>query len=479
MNTPFFPAWRPCLNPLKPVLQKVRSHPLPAIQNLFASALPPELLLQQSRGCHSRERVFSLALTFWAFLAQTLSPGTSCREIVRQVQALFSLQGKGNLDEQNSAYCQARLRLPLPRLWQILGATVSHLRRKAAKNLFWRGHEVKVVDGSSCTLPDTAANQKAFPQQRMQKLGCGFPLMKFVGLFSLTTGALISVAAGNIHIVELSLFRRIWHYLKAGDVLLADRHFCDYGTITGLWRRGVDCLLRLHQARPRDFRKGLWLGPGDRLVSWTKPKQRQLTITKKLWRALPQEITLRLIKARCATKGFRTRELVMVTTLLDPEKYPAEEIARLYLRRWEVELFFRDIKTMMRMEHLRCQSPAMVQREFLMHLIAYNLIRTIMWQAARRHEAPLHRMSFKGALDAVRQYCIVLSRAKNQRKAADLVRDLLATLAADLVPHRPGRREPRALKRRPKPYSLLTKHRHVFKEIPHRGKYRKSATSQS
>jgi hypothetical protein len=479
MKTPFFPAWRPRLNPLKPALQKVRAQPLPAVQNLFASALPPELLLQQSHGCHSRERIFSLALTFWAFLAQILSPGTSCREIVRQVQSLFSLLGKNNIDEQTSAYCQARLRLPLSRLWQILGCTVRNLRRKAAQELFWRGHEVKVVDGSSCTLPDTAANQKVFPQQRMQKPGCGFPLMKFVGLFSLTTGALISVATGSIHDVELSLFRRIWHYLKAGELLLADRHFCDYGTIAGLWRRGVDCVLRLHQARPRDFRKGLWLGPGDRLVTWTKPKQRQLTITQKLWRILPQEITLRLIKVRCATKGFRTRELVLVTTLLDPETYPAGEIARLYLRRWEVELFFRDIKTMMRMEHLRCQSPPMVQREFLMHLIAYNLIRTVMWEAARRHEAPLDRISFKGAVDSVRQYCIALSRARTGKKAAALVRDLLATLAQDLVPHRPGRREPRALKRRPKPYSLLTKHRHVFKEIPHRGKYRKTTPAQS
>jgi hypothetical protein len=479
MNTPFFPAWRPRLNPLKPVLQKVRSQPLPAVQNLFACALPQELLLPQSHGCHSRERIFTLALTFWAFLAQILSPGTSCREIVRQVQSLFSLLGQNNIDEQTSAYCQARLRLPLRRLWQILGCTVRNLRRKAAKELFWLGHEVKVVDGSSCTLPDTAANQKAFPQQRMQKPGCGFPLMKFVGLFSLTTGALISVATGNIHEVELSLFRRIWHYLKAGDVLLADRHFCDYGTIAGLWRRGVDCVLRLHQARPRDFRKGLWLGPGDRLVTWTKPKQRQLTIPQKLWRILPQEITLRLIKVRCATKGFRTRELVLVTTLLDPEKYPASEIARLYLRRWEVELFFRDIKTMMRMEHLRCQSPPMIQREFLMHLIAYNLIRTVMWEAARRYEAPLDRISFKGAVDAVRQYGIALSRARTQKKAAALIRDLLVTLAEDLVPHRPGRQEPRALKRRPKPFSLLTKPRHVFKEIPHRGKYCKCARSQS
>lgn len=479
MHTPFFPAWRPRLNPLKPVLQKVRSQPLPALQHLFACGLPPEALDQQSQGAHSRERVFTLALTFWGFLAQILNPGASCREVVRQVQSLFCLAGKGDIDAQSSAYCQARARLPLGRLWQIFGGTAQHLRRKAARQLGWFGHEVKVVDGSSATLPDTLANQAAFPQPSTQKPGCGFPILRFVGLFSLTTGSLLAAATGNIHKAELFLFRKIWHYLKAGDVLLADRHFSDYGTIAALWRRGVDSVLRLHQARPRDFRRGLWLGPGDRLVTWTKPKQRALTIPQKLWALLPDEITLRLVQVRCAHKGFRTRELVLVTTLLDPEKYPAKELARLYMRRWEVELFFRDIKTMMRMEHLRCQSPAMVQREFVMHLIAYNLIRTVMWQAARRHDVPLDRISFKGSVDAVRQYSAALSRARTQRKADELVRDLLATLAADLVPHRPNRREPRALKRRPKPYSLLTKHRSTFKEIPHRGKYRKTTPPQS
>jgi hypothetical protein len=260
MNTPFFPAWRPRLNPLKPVLHKVRSRPLSAIQSLFGSALPEQALAQQEQGSHSRERVFTLALTFWAFLAQILTPGTSCREAVRQVQSLFTLAGKGNIDEQTSAYCQARAALPLARLWQILGFTVRNLRRKAGQDLLWLGHEVKVADGSSSTLPDSPANQRAFPQQKMQKPGCGFPLMKFVGLFSLRTGALLSTVTGNIHDSELGLFRKIWHFLKAGDVLLADRHFSDYGTIGTLWRRSIECVLRLNQARPKDFRRGLWLG---------------------------------------------------------------------------------------------------------------------------------------------------------------------------------------------------------------------------
>ena len=185
---------------------------------------------------------------------------------------------------------------------------MQQLRRKASRQLLWLGHEVKVLDGSSATLPDTPANQRAFPQQKMQKPGCGFPLLRFVGLFSLTTGALLAAATGNIHQAELCLFRKIWQYLKAGDVLLADRHFSDYGTLTALWRRGVRSVLRLHQARPCDFRQGLWLGPLDRLVTWSKPRQRTATITPKEWALLPAEITLRLIKVRCSAKGFRTRE---------------------------------------------------------------------------------------------------------------------------------------------------------------------------
>jgi hypothetical protein len=481
MQTPFFPAWRARLSPLKAVLQKARSEPLPSPHHLFASALPENALWPSGHGAHSRQRVFTLGLTFWAFLSQVLSPGTSCREVVRQVQSLRTLHGKEGPGSPSSAYCQARLRLPLNRLWRILGFTVQNLRRKAGHDLGWFGREVKVVDGSSCTLPDTLSNQKAFPQPREQEPGLGFPLMKFVGLFSLHTGALLSAATGSLHQSELFLFRKIWNFLKSGDVLVADRLFSDFGTITALWQRGVDSVFRLHQARARalDFRQGDFLGKNDRLVQWFKPAQRPRTIQQRLWARLPQDIYLRLIRFKVEQKGFRTREIILVTTLLDPRVYPAEEIARLYLKRWSVELFFRDIKSMLKMEHLRGQSPAMVERELVMHLIAYNLIRTVMWEALRRHDVPLERLSFKGSLDAVRQYSAVLARAKSEGKAAALVRDLLKTLASDLVPLRPGRREPRALKRRPKPYALLTKHRHHFKEIPHKNKYSKKTNPLS
>ncbi len=182
-----------------------------------------------------------------------------------------------------------------------------------------------------------------------------------------------------------------------------------------------------------------------------------------------------MIRVRCAAKGFRTRELILVTTLLDPEKYPAKEIAQLFLQRWSIELFFRDIKTMLKMEQLRCQSPRMVQKEFFMHLIGYNLIRAVMVETVRKHEVALERLSFKGSVDSVRQYSLALAKARTKKKAAQLVQELLRVLASDLVPYRPERREPRAIKRRPKPFPLLTRPRKQFKEIAHRSRYRKPA----
>ena len=469
MQTPFFPSWRAQLGALRPTRQRLAAKPLPAIQKLFASWIAPAALAQEDDGLNSRDRIFSIRLTFWAFLGQILNPASSCREAVRQIQALFCLHGRGGLDEQTGAYCQARLRLPRERLQQILGQTAHAARRRCPKPR-WAHGEVKVVDGSTLTMPDTHANQKRYPQQKAQQPGCGFPIMKFVGLFSLASGCLLTVATGNYYVAELRLFRDLWHYLKVGDLLLADRVFGDYATFAGLWVRGVDCVMRLHQGRKADFRHGDWLGRYDRLVTWQKPLQRTVTIGKRLWASLLPELTLRMICVHVTAPGFRSRKLILITTLLDPEKYPAEEIARLYLQRWQVELFFRDIKTILQMEHLRCKTPAMVEKELLMHLIGYNLIRCVMLEAARAEDAPLERISFKGSVDSVRQYCPAITQTRDPRKRRELIRELLRVLAADLVPERPGRREPRAVKRRHKPYPLLNRPRHQFREVLHRNR---------
>jgi hypothetical protein len=244
---------------------------------------------------------------------------------------------------------------------------------------------------------------------------------------------------------------------------LADRLFCDYVTIAGLWRRKVASLMRLNESRTHDFRQGKRLGPYDRLVTWHKPQCKRKTATHRLWNALPAQITLRLIRFPVCVPGFRPKYIILVTTLLDPVAYPAAELAQLYLRRWSVELFFRHIKTTLQMDMLRCLSPALLHREVLLHLIAYNLIRGMMAEAAGIYDQDVARLSFKGSVQTVRHFSQVIAQASSRRKAVQLTNDLLQTLAQGLVPDRPGRAEPRVIKRRHRRYSLMTRPRNHWK----------------
>jgi len=207
-------------------------------------------------------------------------------------------------------------------------------------------------------------------------------------------------------------------------------------------------------------------------VTWHKPPKRPDYLTQEEWAAVPESITVRIIQVRVQQKGFRTQELWISTTLLDPSAYPATQIAQLYLRRWNMELCFRDLKTTMGMEELRCRSPAMVHKELLAFLIAHNFMRCLIAQAATAHQVCRTRISFKGAVDAARSFHQAMRLARSQRHARRLYHRLLEILARDLVPLRPGRYEPRAVKRRPKPYQRLMKSRHFFHEVPHRGKRR-------
>jgi hypothetical protein len=265
--------------------------------------------------------------------------------------------------------------------------------------------------------------------------------------------------------------RRLWERLETDDVLLADRGFCSYLTMAALLRRGVDSVMRLHSARKVDFRRGRYLGEDDRLVTWQKPAQCPSTCSPEDFAELPQTLALRLIRLRVQPRGFRTRLIVLATTLLDPKKYPADALRALYLERWTVELHFREIKTILRLDVLRCLSPKMIEKELILHVIAYNLIRSLMQHAALRHRVCLARISFKGALDSLRHFADAVQAAHGRpRKQAELLDYLLETIAEDQLPHRPNRSEPRAKKRRPKNYQLLTKPRHQMGNLPHRNR---------
>ena len=257
---------------------------------------------------------------------------------------------------------------------------------------------------------------------------------------------------------------------------LADRGFSSYTLLALFWLQGVWSLFRLHHARPADFRKGKRLGPKDRLMVWRKPWlwQRPRYLPKTIWNLIPQELSVRVVRFTLDVPGFRSESVTLVTTLLDAKAYPAEELARLYARRWHIKLWFRDIKTSMGMESLRCKSPKMVHKELEMFFIAYNLIRCLMTQASFSQLAPLERLSFKGTVDSVRQFAAAIAQAPSPRKQKQLMAQLLVIIAQDQVPDRPGRRKPRAVKRRPKPYPLLNRPRRLFEEIPHRNRYWKN-----
>ena len=472
MHTPYFPALRSRLAALgRRTAQTLRQTTLAQLQQHLHDFLPPPLLSSEEEGPNSRDRVFSLRLTFECFLWQLLKPKTSCREVVRQVQALFRLAGWGLIDESDSAYVQARQRLTKERLEKALSATAQAADRRAGQGGQLQGRPVKVVDGSTTQMPDTFENQKCYPQPSSQKSGCGFPVMKFVALMSLTSGAVLNVILGSLRYHDLRLLRALWDQLKAGDIVLGDRAFGEYTTLAGLPKQGVDVVARLHHARKVDFRKARRLGQNDGLFVWTKGYQQSQILSPTQWALLPAQITVRVIRFTATLRGFRSRRVTLVTTLLDPKLFPPQDLVALYARRWRLELCLRDLKTTLGMEQLRCKTPDMAEKELLAYLVAHNLIRCMMAEAVARHPVDLERMSFKGCVDALRQYSDALAKARSQKMRRQLWEDLLLNLARDLVRYRPNRIEPRAVKRRPKPYPLLNKPRRRFVEISHRSRY--------
>ncbi len=467
MQTPFFPQLRSRLAALGQRVQRVRQHSLPCLDQLLGPLLPEALLAPAPKGPHSRDRVYNLRRTFFGFLYQVLNPCCPCREIVRQILALLSLCDGPAASAGTSAYCQARDRLPLDVLTSARQAAAAKADQNAQP---WHGFQVKVIDGTGLSLPDTPSNQQAYPQSAEQKPGCGFPLMKIVAVFSLATGALLAYAKGHKRQHELGLLHSLLDQFKPGDLVLADRGFSVYTLMALLLGRGVHSVFRLHHARTADLRQGKCLGNNDRLLTWFKPQnwQRHPYMGLESWNQIAAHMSVRLVRVSLAVPGFRTRSVLLVTTLLDPLAYPARELARLYLQRWHIELWFRDIKTSMGMDVLRCQTPQMIHKELEMFFIAYNLIRCLMIQASLAHDAALDRLSFKGTVDSVRQFSAAIAQARSKKKQQQLIAQLLQVIAQDPVPHRPGRREPRAVKRRPKPFAKLNRPRHQFIEVGHR-----------
>jgi hypothetical protein len=466
-----FPAWSGSFATQVQRLRTTAGPTLHQFELLFSAWILPWRLAQQDEGDHSRNRHWNFRLTCWTFLWQVAQAGASCREAIRQAQALCRTQGRRPPPDENSPYCQARASLPLERLQQIHDALVTEADVALATKDLWCGRRVKVVDGCTVTAPDTAANQKKYPQQSVQKAGCGYPILRIVAFLSLATGLLTAWATGPWRQSEMALLQTLWEGLRAGEVLLADRGFCSWGLLARCLEHQFDAVFRVRGSRRKDFRYGKRLSRDERLVQWKKPKQPAWTLTAKQWAALPQTLTLRLVRCRMERQGFRTQKVILVTTLLDSVNFPPAALSQLYYRRWAMELTLRNIKITLQMDHLSCKTPENLDREIRLHFLVHNLVRRLMLEAARRHCVALERVSFAGSLAAARRYGEALLQAKSQACRRQLRAELFRVLAGDLVPDRPGRREPRAVKRRPKPYPRLMCHRHKFREIQHQNRY--------
>jgi hypothetical protein len=480
-TTPFFHSFQTLLFGKAPVsslkkamaqLPKLTS--LAEFRQLFGAYFPAALLAPNCCGNNSRQRLFSLEVTFWAFLDQVLTPMGPCRETVRKIMAWHRFENPrgplGDMSADTSAYCQARLRLPVQTIKDINAHLVARLQANTPTDGLWRGRRVKLVDGTGISMPDTAANQALYPQSTSQKPGCGFPWMNLVGVFCMSSGALLHAAHGNRRTHESKLFASLWHTVEKGDVLVEDRGFCSFGAFANLRARGADVLMRLPEKKLRQA-IGSQLpksGNCDLLVTWKRPSRPPSAMSQKEFESLPESLTVRVVRMDISRRGFRTQTLTIITTLADPA-ITAQELAALYLRRWEIELHFREIKILLNMDVLRCKTPAMIERELLMHLVAYNLVRTLMQTSAASHGAELGRLSFKGTLDTVRHFANAAHAAEGKpRTIQALTAELLMAVAKDSNPFRPGRNEPRAVKRRKKNYRLLTKPRHEMGPLPHR-----------
>ena len=431
----------------------------------FAGLLPEDRILEAFGKARWLWQgwVYTPAVTIWVFLSQCLSGDHSCREAVAGLIAWRLSRGLKACSAKTGAYCTARDEIPEEACAQLMRETGRKVDEEAPAEWRWLTHRVLDVDGSTFTMPDTPANQAEYPQMASQKRGCGFPMARIVVVFSLAVGAVLDAALGKYQgklTGENSLFRTLHGVLQEGDVVLADRYFSGWFDLALIRGRSAHVVIRKHQLRATDFRTGERLGKDDHRVCWKKP-QRPTWMSVPEYAELPGSLTLREVRIRVTQEGFRTRELVVVTTLFDAEKYPADEIAKLYRRRWQAELNLRSLKVVLQMDHLRCQAPHRVRNEFFMHLVAYNLIRKVMAVAAARTGREPWTVSFKGTLQTIDNLLPLLATRIPTDTWCDT---LLAAVAAHAVGDRPDRFEPRVKKRRPKPYRKMTKPRQDYKK---------------
>jgi hypothetical protein len=436
----------------------------------FAEALPEQRIEQAfadeeidfaSPSADEDDVVYTPAVTLWAFLSQMLyaAEHRSCLAAVARVAVLWATLGKQVCASNSGAYCRARAKLTEGVLERLARELADECERAVPEAWRWCGRRVLLGDGATISLPDTVANQASYPQPSTQQPGLGFPLVRLVVLFSLATGLLHEVALGKYagkETGEPALLRELLERLTAGDVLLADRCYGGWFLLALLQELGVDVVVRLHQLREADFQQGERLGPGDHVVEWSRPAKPDW-MDDATYARMPESLRLREVQVRVTERGFRVQSLVVVTTLLDSKTYSADELAALYRRRWLVELDLRTLKSTLKLDVLRCKTPEMARKELRTGLLAYNLIRQTMLQAAIAADRSPRELSFTVALQTIAAAWMVAVVTEEHQEL--LVQLRLEHMAAHRIGHRPNRIEPRAIKRRPKPHDLLTEPR--------------------
>lgn len=437
-------------------LERIKSDPLPClggaerVKQLFRNA-----------GHVWRECVLDPATTLSLFVRQVLHGNTS----------ITHLRHLSDLDVAPSSYCEARQRIPVAALAEVVEHISGEYSRCNQEGRSWCGRRVLVADATSACTPDEPALQELWPQPSAQKPGCGFPTIKLLGLLDLATGMIVHLALMCLNVHEMSQLPGMARMLKAGDVLLADRGFCSFWHLGILLKSSVDAVFRMHQRQNVDFtpnrphrsKSGKWpkrgmptsrfvrrLGEQDQVVEWVKPAERPDWMSEEDYELLPEAVQVRELRYRIIKRGFRTREVTVVTTLLNPVRYPKSEIAGLYGLRWEIETDFRHLKTTMKMEQLKCKTVEGAIKELMVFILVYNLIRSAMTAAAQRQGADPNRVSF---IDTIRWLISACPPPSSARKIKLIVN-----------PRRPGRWQPRVIKRRIKPYDLMNRPRHMYKE---------------
>jgi hypothetical protein len=433
---------------------------LPFAQVLSAQDI--ERAFAEKGALFGQEDIFSTQIVLWAFLAQVLrdGKGAACAAAVADIATYMQQTGGPVPSGDTGDYCRARAKLDPSTLRRLAGQTGRELDEQVPADWLWHGLRARLVDGFTFTLMDTPQNQRAFPQAKTQKPGVGLPIARACAVLSLATGAIRDLAVGPYagkQTGENALLREILDGFDEGDVVVFDRYYCSFMLLAMLGLRRIHCCTRLHQNRDSDFRRGRRLGDHDHLVTWTRP-QRPAWMPHELYAQIPETLTLREIQFNVVVPGRRTETITVMTTLTDPVAYPQEDIAGLYGYRWNAELDIRVIKQTLGLDHVCCKTPEMVERQLWTTLLAYNLIRKVMATAAALHGKQPRQLGFTLACQTILSSWMLLATG-SCRNAQELRRSALARIAANEVANRPGRIEPRVLKRRRHRYPLMTRPR--------------------